>query len=285
MNYTLFLQAFRTKYGSVQDKNLLLNILREELQSLLLYVIFTQTSYPLYFMGGTQLRFSYKINRFSEDIDFALAKPDVQFPSDNFFSILVKAFSEKTTGFRVHARLTTKRTVIKMLFSFAQLLYDLGLSPLPDETLKIKIELDTNPPSQARYGEKAYRSIFADYYVKIHDLETSFAGKLAAVLLREYQKGRDYYDLKWYLEQHPRIEVNFSYFNANLEQQGEKSVKNLGELIRAVIRKVKQLDLVLMRKDLERFVVMDETTFTLWLKRYIEETVRLLKAYQGSHET
>ncbi|MBI5411788.1 nucleotidyl transferase AbiEii/AbiGii toxin family protein [Candidatus Peregrinibacteria bacterium] len=284
MNYLLFLKAFQEKYANTADKGALFNYLREELQYLILGFLFTKTSYPIYFMGGTKLRLSYKINRFSEDIDFALDKPDPDFPSGVFFKDIESAFSEKITGFKLHAKSNARRNVVKIMLAFAQILYDLKLSPLPDETIKIKIELDINPPAHAQYEQKQYRSLLSDYRVNTHDLATGFAGKLGAVLEREYQKGRDYYDLQWYLQQTPPVLINLDYFNANSVQLQRSTFKTSAELLKAVTKKVEALDLNLLKKDLERFVLMDPGSFEQWLQAYPAETAALLEAYLKRHE-
>lgn len=284
MNYTLFLQAFQSKYKGINDKQLLFQYLREELQYLILYVLFTKSTYPIYFMGGTKLRLSYGINRFSEDIDFALDKANPNFPSEEFFSAISKAFSEEITGFKVHCKSNAKRNVIKMTLSFEKLLHDLELSPLPSQTIKIKIELDTNPPEFAQFKTTTYRSFAGDYMIQTHDLETGFAGKIGAVLHREYQKGRDYYDLQWYLQHQPTVKLNLPYLNANCKQQEQKTFENEKEVMEALNEKVRKLDIVLLRQDLERFVTMDAKTFDQWLNRYIPETLDLLKAHQTKDE-
>lgn len=279
MNYILFVNTFRGKYAGIIDPALLLNYLREELQYLILGVICTKVKYPLYFLGGTQLRLSYKINRFSEDIDFALEKPDENFPSSSLLQVIAAAFSEKITGFKLHAKMNTRRNVVKIMLSFSELLYDLKLSPLRDETVKIKIEIDVNPPAHAVYVQKQYRSLIQDYSIFAHDLSTGFAGKLGAVLEREYQKGRDYYDLKWYLQQTPPIPINLEYFNANSVQQKQPTYKKTFQLLKAVIEKIRGLDVRLMRRDLQRFVAMDPNSFEAWSNSYREETIALLQNY------
>lgn len=282
MNYTLFLKAFQEKYKDIKDNQLLFQYLREELQYLVLYVLYAKTRYSVYFMGGTKLRLSYGINRFSEDIDLALDKPDPNFPSEIFFSDITRAFSEKITGFQLQSKLSARRNVVKIMLSFPRILFDIGISPLESQTIKIKIELDINPPNKAKYEKKTYHSFAGDYLITTHDLETGFAGKLAAVPSREYQKGRDYYDFQWYLQQKPNIFMNFEYLNANVVQQGKKAFKNEREVLVSVMKKVKNLDLALMRKDLERFVVMDPETFKNWLNNYISETIILLESYKAT---
>lgn len=285
MNYLLFLRAFQERYKGIKDKQLLFQYLREELQYLILHVLYTKMTYPIYFMGGTKLRLSYGINRFSEDIDLALDKANPDFPGELFFAQITKEFSTSITGFHVNATMNTNRNVLKIILAFSQILHDIGFSPLPEQTIKIKIELDINPPADATYEKKNYRSLAGDYMISTHDLSTGFAGKIAAILFREYQKGRDYYDLQWYFQQKQKILINMAYLNANGAQQRKKAFKMEEELLAAVEDQIKKLDIPLLKIDLERFIVMDQASFNLWLENYIHETLLLLKNYKQSHES
>lgn len=282
MVYSFFIQSFLKKYEAIQDKALLFQYLREELQYLLLRILFTKQKYPVIFMGGTQLRLSHGMNRFSEDIDLSLEHPDKNFPTDDFFSSITAPFLEKRSGFQVNMRTSYKTNVAKGIITFSHILYDLNISPLKDETLKIKMEVDTNPPQQALYETKRYESLFGDYMLQVFDGATNFAGKLSAIVQRKYQKGRDYYDLQWYLRRKPAVGINISYLNASMAQQHGKPFQNKAEIIHAVIQKVEHLDHAVLKRDLERFVIMDTSSFEDWIQQYIPETVALLKSYQAS---
>ncbi len=285
MNYILFINAFKNKYSGIQDQQLLFQYLREELQYLILYILYTKTTYPVYFMGGTKLRLSYHINRFSEDIDLALDKPNLSFSADKFFSDITKFFSEKVTGFHLHTQGNTNNNVVKLMLSFSQILFDIGISSLQEQTIKIKIELDINPPNSAIYEKKTYHSLAGDFMINTHDLSTSFSGKLAAILFREYQKGRDYYDLQWYLDRQPKIFINMDYLNANALQQGKKIFNSFREVLTSVASNVASLDISLMKLDLERFIIMDDISFDDWLNQYIQQTLELLDSYQKFYES
>lgn len=283
MNYLLFLQAFQEKYKTIKDESLLFSHLREELQFLILELLFSSAKFPIYFMGATQLRLSYQLNRFSEDLDFSLDRPDSSFPSQKLFEILKKGFEEKTTGFGAHARINAKQTVKKIMMSFSKILFDLNLSPLKDESIKIKVELDTNPPAHAGYDIKQYKGLLspASYAINTFDLSTGFAGKLGAILEREYQKGRDYFDLEWYLQRDPLVTINLDYFNANAKQQKAPTFDSVPALLKAVEQKLKTLDLSLLKKDLERFVMMPPDLFQKWTDNYTVTIQRLLTVYKN----
>lgn len=279
MEYTFFINELLSKYAWVKDESLLYQYVREELQFLILLAIFTKQQYPVVFMGGTQLRLTNRINRFSEDINLSLLKPDKKFPKEDFFSTILKAFIEDRFGFSVHLRTSFKRTVVKGIISFSRILYDLGLSPLKDQSIKIKIEVDTNPPEHAKLMTTNYSSLFGNFKPRVFDLPTGFAGKCGAILQREYQKGRDYFDLQWYLSQKPPTPLQFDYLNANIAQRQWKPFRDKAELMAALKKKVMQIDHELLKNDLERFVIMDKPSFDLWIKDYIPETIALLDAY------
>ena len=119
-----------------------------------------------------------------------------------------------------------------------------------------------------------------DYMIGTYDLATAFAGKLSAILMREYQKGRDFYDLQWYLSHSPRLPMNLAYLNANLAQQNQPAFGDGHKVISAVEKKVENLDIALLRSDMERFIIMDEKSFNEWLARYITDTLELLGNYK-----
>lgn len=82
------------------------------------------------------------------------------------------------------------KNVHNAFLKFPKLLFEYGLSPHKDEKISIKIEIDTNPRGGGREEVTLYNSIFM-FYVLHFDLASLFAGKLHALLCREYTKGRD----------------------------------------------------------------------------------------------
>ena len=80
------------------------------------------------------------------------------------------------------------------------------------------MEVDTNPPAGATTTTSRIRK-HTSVRVRHHDRPSLLAGKLLAVLNRPWPKGRDYYDLLWYLEQDPRSEPNLTMLNAGMAQQ------------------------------------------------------------------
>lgn len=151
---------------------------------------------PLAFHGGTALRFLFTLGRYSEDLDFAL-----EYPSDEYdFRRYLRAIQGELNaeGYRTEIKVNDNKVVHSAFIRFVGLLFELGLSPHQDEVFAIKLEVDTNPPSGASTTTTLVRR-YLTLQIHHHDKASLLAGKLHAVLQRPYAKGRDLYDLLWYL--------------------------------------------------------------------------------------
>jgi hypothetical protein len=56
------------------------------------------------------------------------------------------------------------------------------------------------------------------FFIQHYDLPSLLAGKLHATITRKYAKGRDWYDLLWYLSQRPPVEPNLPLLHHALDQ-------------------------------------------------------------------
>jgi predicted nucleotidyltransferase component of viral defense system len=151
---------------------------------------------PLAFQGGTALRFLYSIARFSEDLDFSLEQPSAHYDFRSYLKDIQSVFSAE--GYTVQTRINDQKTVHSAFVRFYGLLYELKLSPQANESLSVKIEVDTNPPQGAGLETDLVRR-YVPLRLQHHDRASLLAGKLHALLQRDYAKGRDLYDLMWYL--------------------------------------------------------------------------------------
>jgi len=178
--------------GPVEGKNRI----REALQARILASLQRSGAMiPLAFQGGTALRLLYSIRRYSEDLDFALERPDRGYDFRSYLQAIQADL--KREGHEVDVKLSDKRTVHSALIRFPGLLFDLGLSSHANEIFSIKIEVDTKPPAGAVLATTVVRRTIT-LNLQHHDPASLFAGKLHAILQRPYPKGRDLYDLVWY---------------------------------------------------------------------------------------
>jgi predicted nucleotidyltransferase component of viral defense system len=169
------------------------------------------------FVGGTALRFLFSIPRFSEDLDFSLMAPG---DDAGFTSALTKVKRAlEREGYRIDIKVSEHRTAASAWVRFSGLPHELGLSPHSSQTLSIKVELDKNPPPGARIETSVVRR-HVTLNLCHYDKASLFSGKLHAIFSRPWTKGRDLYDLVWYLADRTWPAPNLSLLNAALMQTG-----------------------------------------------------------------
>lgn len=228
------------------------------------------------FYGGTALRIFYGLDRFSEDMDFSLKSPDSEFDLATYFSALKNEL--EATGFDITIEAKSKNHWTRVQSAFMKsntLQHLLKVTPLvppipgvpSNETLKIKFEVDTNPPAGASYQNK-YALLPSPYAARLYDEPSLFAGKLHAVLCRAWQnriKGRDFYDYVWYLSR--GIKVNLNHLQKRLEQSGHSNANNGGltiaKLKQMLCERFEHIDFSDAKKDVSKFIG-DKHKLDLW---------------------
>ena len=192
------------------------NLAREYLQARILEALQRAGAMiPLAFQGGTALRFLYNTARFSEDLDFALERSSASYDFRAFLKEIQSMFAAE--GYNLQIKVSDQQTVHSAFVRFYGLLYELKLSSQPTEALSVKIEVDTNPPQGAVLEVDLVRR-FIPLRIQHHDRASLLAGKLHAILQRQYAKGRDLYDLMWYLSDANWPAPNLILLQAALEQ-------------------------------------------------------------------
>ena len=196
------------------------NLVREYLQAQALAALQRAGAMiPLAFLGGTALRFLYSIRRHSEDLDFSLERADSGY---DFLRYVEGIRSDlRRLGYQVDvARVRGgERSVHSAFVRFPGLLHELRLSGQRGETLAVKLEVDTRPPAGAGLTTTLVRR-HELLNLQHHDRASLLAGKLHAVLMRPYPKGRDFYDLIWYLSDRSWPSPNLELLNNALAQTG-----------------------------------------------------------------
>ena len=237
-------------------------VLTEYLQSEILAVVFnSKFGSHISFLGGTCLRFIHKIERFSEDLDFDLIKDGLDY--DELAVFIRKKLKE--LGFVSDVTVKKTENIIIINVKFSQVMKEMALSSLDDQKLKIKFEIDPTPYENIRYETKQIFAYGKSFNIISNTLETLFAQKILAIVSRPYQKGRDFYDLVWFLSQ-KNIEPNYEIF----KEKGI-AIKNRGELIEFLEKQAEKSDLAQAAKDVERFLFYPEQAqWILKLPEYLE---------------
>jgi predicted nucleotidyltransferase component of viral defense system len=218
--------------------NAKLNVLREYLQAYILRImsdcgVFNTTS----FIGGTALRFLYGLPRFSEDLDFSI----INERDYSFLDLISKIKNELIlTGYEVAVSYNDKKTVQHAFVKFGELMYEAKISPVKSQKLSIKIEVDTNSPQGAFLKTKVVNKYFPLAFLS-YDIASLFSGKLHALLSRGYTKGRDLYDLGWYLSKWNDLSPNIKLLQNALSQTGYKDElpdhKNWKKILKQAVEK------------------------------------------------
>jgi predicted nucleotidyltransferase component of viral defense system len=226
------------------------------------------------FQGGTCLRVFHGMNRFSEDLDFALQLPDASFRLRPYLDALARELAAYGYGLEMEDRSKVEQAV-RMAFvkddslgNLLRLNYKPATGPL--RKLRIKLEVDANPPAGAVFETK-YLDFPFPSAVCVFDQPSLFAGKLHALLCREYLKGRDWYDFIWYTAR--RTPANYALLSCALDQIGPWK----GQGVRAdrawcaqqLRARIESTDWDRAREDVRRFVERVELpSLDLWSREF-----------------
>ena len=224
--------------------------------------------------GGTCLRIFHGLNRFSEDLDFALHQPDSTFLLKPYLDDLAKELTAYGYGLELDDRSKVTQAVRKAfvkddsLGKLLRLNYKPATGPL--RKLRIKLEVDTNPPAGATFETK-YLDFPFPSAACLFDLPSLFAGKFHALLCREYLKGRDWYDFIWYTAR--KTPVNYAMLSSALAQtgpwKGQPVQADRSWCVENLRTKIEATDWMRARNDVRRFVKPNELpSLNLWSREF-----------------
>ncbi len=274
-----------------QTRDDYVNALREILQELALLGLWRGKFFEhAAFYGGTALRVLYGLDRYSEDLDFSLLTPNANFTLGTFGDALLREIrsfgfevdfqpSEKTTHNRIESAFVKANTYSQLLVidTSDELLRGLHASKL----LKIKLEVDTNPP-EGFETESKYLLQPIPFGLRVYCLPDLFAGKLHAVLCRKWKsrtKGRDWYDLVWYTARHPR--VNLDHLETRMRQSGDypdgKQPLTRPRLLDLLHQRVQQVDIAEIREEVAPFV-RDRRSLEVWSRDFFRQVIERIES-------
>lgn len=241
------------------------------------------------FYGGTALRIFYDLDRFSEDLDFSLLEPDEKFSLEPYFEAVVKEFEalgisvsiqekKKSTTSNVESAFLKSGTVWKELV-LEDVVPQMGVGVLPN--VKIKIEVDRKPPLGFETEEKLLLRPFS-FYVKCFKMPSLFAGKMHALLFRKWikrVKGRDWYDLEWYIKKGTPLDLDHFLLRAQDTGDWKDETINGAQVIQLLEEKIKLVNFASVKEDVIRFIP-DSSVLDLWGKQYFLDLIKNLKFHQ-----
>ncbi len=260
--------------------------LREVLQELALLGLWRRKFFEkAAFYGDTALRVLYDLDRFSEDLDFSLLRPDPAFSFERYLDGIEKELHAFGFDVRVEVKEKSAGSAIKSAFLKADTFFQLLAIETPasivedvrkGQVIKVKFEVDVNPPPGFETDVK-YLLQPIPFAVRVFSLPDLFAGKMHAVLCRTWQtrvKGRDWYDLVWYAGRYP--ELHLVHLEARMRQSGHWSKEE--PLTERAFRDlaftaVEKLDVEQARKEVERYVLQPRA-LEVWSKEFFHDVMR-----------
>lgn len=240
------------------------------------------------FYGGTALRIFYGLDRFSEDLDFSLTTQNPNFDLTKYFPYIENETKSLGLDFSVKEKVKSFDSNVKSAFlkgntkehilTFYENNEDAKFIG-KDEVIRIKFEVDVNPPIGATYETK-FGLLPSPYQVKLYDLPSLFAGKIHACLCRNWQsriKGRDFYDYVFFLS--IGAKVNLQNLKAKLVQSkfiGEDYDLTIDNLKSLLNERFAHLNFDQAQEDVLPFV-KDKSKLGIWSKEFFVKITKKLK--------
>lgn len=229
------------------------------------------------FYGGTCLRIFHKLPRFSEDLDFSLLRPETNFLLENYFEAIIDEF--KALGREVVISKKEKKQQSQVESAFLKdttQMYHLRFQTT--KSIKIKIEVDTQPPSGFSTEPKVLLLPFS-FMVKCYTLPDLFAGKMHALLFRNWKnrvKGRDWYDFEWYVRN--AIPLGFNHFLQRAGQtHGYSEATLTPQIFRELLKKrILETDMDLIKNDVRPFI-KNHSDMDIWTTEYFLQLADLIE--------
>ena len=236
------------------------------------------------FYGGTCLRIFYGLNRFSEDLDFALIDKSPSFNMEDYFPFIEKELVAHGINMDISIKSKGDNADVQTAFVKGNTLM-LFLQFFPNDVearrivgnqkIKIKFEIDIDNPSGGR-TETKYQLLPSPYEVKVFDESTLFAGKIHAMICRDYKnrvKGRDYYDYLFYCGKGTKI--NLLYLENKLKNTGiikENETLTIDAVKEMLRNKFNNIDYESAKEDVSNFIT-NKDSLSIWSKELFLSTL------------
>jgi predicted nucleotidyltransferase component of viral defense system len=227
------------------------------------------------FYGGTALRIFYGLDRFSEDLDFSLLKGDKKFDLSSFTQVVQDELGAYGLEMTVQEKIKQNDSPVKSAFikggTQIHIMKIASVQPPvtginPREQIRIKLEVDTQPPPGATF-EMKYQLRPVPYSVRLYSPSSLLAGKMHALLCRSWKtrvKGRDFYDYVWFLSK--SIPVNITHLASRMKQTGHlpaNAVLTEEDLKRRLRKRFASVDFDQAKKDVLPFI-KNRDAIKLW---------------------
>lgn len=258
---------------------------KEILQEIALYALWRADFFEVaLFQGGTSLRILHQLPRFSEDLDFLLREPNADFDWAPYLKALEDVFREYGLKLEAQPKEKMDSAIKEALLKDDSLARQLNLAFAgrgTPKTIKIKLEVDVNPPNGS--GEDTtYLDFPTDHLVRHQDIASNFALKLHALLCRGFLKGRDWYDFSWYVSKD--VAPNLELLRNALVQAGpwrgdEGLAIDMAWLVARLTETIESIEWPAAAADVSRFLRPRElASVRLWSADFFKSRVAKMSA-------
>lgn len=217
------------------------------------------------FYGGTCLRIFHGLRRYSEDMDFSLLEKNPNFTLETYFPAIIE--EARLLGRTVTITKKDKRTFGKVESAFLKDNTDVyNLTFQTEKTLKIKIEVDVNPPLEFSTEQKLLMLPFS-FTTRCFTLPDLYAGKMHALTFRAWKnriKGRDWYDFEWYVRH--RVALDFEHLRVRTKEFNDIDLTK--ELFLELLKeRISKADIDVVKADVIPYII-DKRELDIWSNEY-----------------
>ncbi len=226
------------------------------------------------FYGGTCLRIFHGLQRFSEDMDFSLLKPNVGFDFSKYFKPIINQFA--LVGRSVEIKKKNKRNFGKVDSAFLKDntdVYDVAFQT--EKSIKIKIEVDTQPPLKFE-TEQNLLLLPVSFTTRCFALPDLFAGKMHALVYRAWKnrvKGRDWYDFEWYVRH--GVPLDFVHLQERVLQFNQECVTQ-ESFMEKLYDRLSSADINQVKADVRPFV-RNLHELDIWSNDYFLQLAKMIR--------
>lgn len=226
------------------------------------------------FYGGTCLRIFHSLERFSEDLDFSLVANNENFHLEDYFPAIIEEF--KAAGKQVEITKKDKKNFSNIESAFLKndtQTYDVALPN--QKSIKIKIEVDVNPPLEFSTEQKLLLYPFS-FMTRCFTLPDLYAGKMHALVFRAWKnriKGRDWYDFEWYVKK--GVALDFNHLQERIRQFNGVEMSREDFMVQ-LKEKLRTADIKAVKRDVEPFI-KDRKALEIWSNDYFVQLADMVK--------
>lgn len=279
---------------TIETENDAINAVKEVFQEIALFGLYRSGFFEkACFYGGTALRILYGLDRFSEDLDFSLFQRNDNFDLEKYFPKIIDEFKALDINIFLSKKIKQRQGNVETAFlktnlggikvktqdikndRFAELLKNIH----PAQKIKIKIEVDVNPPLKFQTESKTIL-LPTTFYVVSMTLSNLYAGKMHALLFRDWTnrvKGRDWYDFEWYIKN--GVELNSEHLKQRMIKSGDwkEDVELTEDILKdLIIKKINTINIRKAKDEVKPFIKNYEI-LEFWSKEHFTALVEKIK--------